>query len=160
MVWRKPGPGAASAASGAAFWARDERLLGLAVVAGRGRALTIVRTELGRAYSVAGQQRFDQAHEVLPGLQKQCRRSGKIHSRASHDRADGQVRPVGKPFDVAWVQLRLPRDPLAPAKETINCGCTSLPFIPSWEVMMPGRLPFTPAELAARPSRAPLEPVP
>ena len=66
---------------------------------GRGRALTIVRTELGRAYSVAGQQRFDQAHEVLPGLQKQWRRSGKIHSRASHDRADGQVRPVDQPFD-------------------------------------------------------------
>jgi hypothetical protein len=141
------------------FWACDEQLLGLAVVAGRGRALTIVRTELGRAYSVAGQQRFDQAREVLPGLQKQWRRSGKIHSRASHDRADGQVRPVDQPFDVAGVQLRFPRDPRGPAKETINCGCTSLPFMASWEVATPGRLPFTPTELAARPSRATLEPL-
>ncbi len=115
-------------------------------MARRGRALTIVRTELGRAYSVAGQQRFDQAHEVLPGLQKQWRRSGKIHSRASHDRADGQVRDVDKPFDVAGVQLRFPRDPLAPAQETINCGCTSLLFMASWEVVTPGRLPFTPAD--------------
>ncbi len=91
---------------------------------------------------------------MLPGLQKQWRRSGKIHSRTSHDRADGQVRPVDKPFDVAGVQLRFPRDPLGPAKETINCGCTSLPFMATWEVTTPGRQPFTPAELAARPSRA------
>ena len=97
---------------------------------------------------------------MLPGLQKQWRRSGKIHSRASHDRADGQGRPVVKPLDVAGVQLRFPRDPRGPAKHSINCGCTSLPFMASWEVATPGRQPFTPTELAARPSRATLEPVP
>lgn len=127
---------------------------------GRGRALTIVRTELGRAYSVAGQQRYDQAREVLPGLQKQWRRSGKIHSRASHDRTDGQVRDVEESFDVGGVALRFPRDPSGPAKETVNCGCTSLPFMATWEVTTPGRQPFTPTEIAARPSRATLEPVP
>ncbi len=67
---------------------------------------------------------------------------------------------MDQPFDVAGVQLRVPRGPLAPAKETINCGCTSLPFMASWEVTTPGRQPFTSAEIAARPSRATLEPVP
>ncbi len=73
---------------------------------------------------------------------------------------DGRVRPVDQPFDVAGIQLRFPRDPRGPAKHTINCGCTSLPFMATWEVTSPGRLPFTPTEIAARPSRATLEPVP
>ncbi|MEW8660790.1 MAG: hypothetical protein AB2603_20960, partial [Candidatus Thiodiazotropha endolucinida] len=61
---------------------------------GRTRALTIVRTELGRAYSVAGHLRQTQAAEILPGLHKQWRRSGKVHSRVGHDLIDGQVKPV------------------------------------------------------------------
>ena len=42
-------------------------------------------------------------------------------------------------------------------RHAINCGRTSLTFMASWEVATPSRLPFTPAELAAR---ATLEPVP
>ena len=41
------------------------------VVSPRARDLTLIRTELGRAYSLAGQQRMEQAAEVLPGLRKQ-----------------------------------------------------------------------------------------
>ncbi|MCU7841913.1 MAG: hypothetical protein KZQ94_21390, partial [Candidatus Thiodiazotropha sp. (ex Troendleina suluensis)] len=48
---------------------------------GRSRALTIVRTELGRAYSVASHLRMQQAVEHVPGMRKQWRRSGKVHSR-------------------------------------------------------------------------------
>ncbi len=54
------------------------------MLGGRSRGLTVVRTELGRAYSVAGQARMAQAMEELPGLRKQWRRSGKIHSRLTH----------------------------------------------------------------------------
>ena len=46
------------------------------------RALTLIRTELGRAYSLAGQQRMEQAAEVLPGLRKQWRRI--LRERAAH----------------------------------------------------------------------------
>lgn len=115
----------------------------------RTRAVTIVRTEIGRAFSVAGQARYSQAREILPGLKKQWRRSGKTHSRPDHDLADGQVKEVDQPFRVGGINLMFPRDPKAPAKHTINCGCSSLPFMESWEVAQPGRQPFTAEELAA-----------
>ena len=124
----------------------------------RGRAITIVRTELGRAFSVAGQERYTQASRRLPGLKKQWRRSGKLHSRVEHDAADGQIRDVDKPFSVGGVELMFPRDPAGPAKETINCGCQSLPYMESWAerdaLVSPERRAFTDDEIAARPERA------
>lgn len=117
----------------------------------RGRALTIVRTELGRAYSVATQQRQAQAAELLPGLKKQWRRSGKVHSRISHDAADGQIREVDKPFSIGGVSLMHPRDPAAPAEETINCGCDNLPYMEGWDMATPGKKPFSAEEQARSP---------
>lgn len=113
----------------------------------RGRALTITRTEIGRAFSVASQQRYEQAREVMPGLKKQWRRSGKLHSRLSHDLADGQIVGTDKPFMVGGEALRFPRDPKGSAKNTINCGCVSLPFMSHWEVKNPRERPFTKNEL-------------
>lgn len=122
---------------------------------GRSRAITIIRTELGRAFSAAAQQRFSQARKLLPGLKKQWRRSGKTHSRPEHDRADGQIQPVDEPFQIftkrGAVSLMYPRDPAGPAEQTINCGCESLPVMESWEMKTPGRKPFTPEELAKSP---------
>lgn len=125
--------------------------VGKLVDGGRGRALTIVRTEMGRAFSVANQERMTQAREVLPGLKKQWRRSGKLHSRVTHDLADGQVVDIDKPFKVGDVMLMYPRDPEAPPRETVNCGCESLPVMESWEVKNPDRQPYTDAEKAASP---------
>jgi hypothetical protein len=113
---------------------------------GRGRATTIVRTEMGRAFSMATQERQSQAAEVLPQLKKQWRRSGKVHSRKSHDLADGQIVPVDQPFIVGGVEIMFPRDPAAPAAETINCGCTSIPIMDSWTVSQPGRQPISDEE--------------
>lgn len=115
---------------------------------GRKRAITIVRTEVGRTYSTAAQARQRQASELLPGLKKQWRRSGKIHSRASHDAADGQIVPVNEPFKVGGASIMYPRDPAAPARHTVNCGCESLPFMESWEMRQPGRQPFSDQEIA------------
>ena len=125
----------------------------------RSRALTIVRTELGRAFSAASQARFEQAQSILPGLKKQWRRSGKRHSRIAHDLIDGQIRAVDEPFDVGGVELMFPRDPKGPAKETINCGCTSLPWMDSWSVKQPGEQPFTADELAADPGKRLIAPL-
>lgn len=115
----------------------------------RSRALMLVRTELGRAYSTATQERMDQAKPILPGLRKQWRRSGKLHARPDHVIADGQLQDVDQPFIIAGVKLRFPRDPEAPAEHTINCGCSSLPWMEHWEVKNPDRKPFTKAELEA-----------
>lgn len=124
---------------------------------GRSRALTIVRTELGRAYAVATHQRMEQARTVLPGLKKQWRRSGKIHSRTNHDAIDGQIREQDEPFQLAnGVELQHPRDPAAPAAETINCGCEGLPYMDHWEVKHPERKPFSELEKQLNPRKAAL----
>lgn len=97
------------------------RIAGI-VEGGRGRAITIVRTEVGRAFSTAANERMQQASEMLPGLKKQWRRSGKINSRLEHDLIDGQIQPVDQPFVLGnGTRIMYPRDPAAPAKETINC---------------------------------------
>ena len=115
----------------------------------RERATTIVRTELGRAFSAASQARMASAAKIVPGLQKQWRRSGKTHPRLHHDLADGQIVDVDKPFRLRpfgkpIVELMYPRDPKAPAGETINCGCQAIPYMASWKVSAPGRKPGSP----------------
>lgn len=117
--------------------------------AGRSRALGIVRTEVGRAFSVATQKRLDQAVEKLPGLKKQWRRSGKRRPRVTHAVADGQIVDVKKPFMVGGEALMYPRDPKGSPKNTIQCGCTSLPFMATWEVSHPLEVPLTDAETSA-----------
>jgi hypothetical protein len=51
------------------------------------------------------------------------------------------------------VELMHPRDPAAPAAETINCGCESLPYMESWKVVHPGRKPFSEQELQMNPMK-------
>jgi hypothetical protein len=120
---------------------------------GRSRATTIVRTEVGRAFSVATHERMTQSSEYLPGLKKQWRRSGKVHSRLSHDAADGQIKEVGEPFNIGGVLMMHPRDPAAPAGETINCGCEELPYMDSWEMKYPGKKPFSDLEKQLNPNK-------
>lgn len=132
--------------------------IGGLIEGGRSRAIAIVRTEVGRAFSVANHERKLQAAEVLPGLKKQWRRSGKINSRLEHDTIDGQIQPVDKPFVLGnGVRIMYPRDPAAPAKETINCGCESLPIMDSWDVQTPGRRAFSEDEIARNPMKRDLD---
>lgn len=125
------------------------------------RATTIVRTEVGRAFALASEQRLEQAAAVVPGLQKQWRRSGKIHSRWNHDAIDGQVVDVDKPFVLPGtngpVKMMHPHDPKAPVEEVINCGCLSLPFMKSWAVATPGAKPFSERELQLNGTKAQLD---
>ncbi|NYZ17059.1 hypothetical protein HL658_31335 [Azospirillum sp. RWY-5-1] len=123
------------------------------------RALTITRTELGAAHAAAAQARQEQAAPVLPGLRKQWRRSGKIHSRLSHDLADGQIKKPDEPFLVGGEPIMFPKDPKAPAKHRINCGCASLPHMAHWEVKHPIDQPFTVEELNQSPVKRRLQDV-
>lgn len=116
------------------------------------RATTIVRTEVSRAFAVAAQERLVQAAPLVPGLGKQWRRSGKIHSRWTHDLMDGQVMDADKPFKVpnqggGFDMMQCPHDPKAPAEQVIACGCIALPYMKSWQVMTPGAKPFSELEL-------------
>jgi hypothetical protein len=124
---------------------------------GEKRATTIVRTELGRAWSTATQARMEQASDQVKGLMKQWRRSGKRLARHEHEAIDGQIRKVDEPFLLGDVTLMYPRDPKGPAKHTINCGCMSLPYMASWEVVHPKEQPFSRDELNVSNTRRLLE---
>lgn len=95
------------------------------------RATTIVHTELGRAYSTAGQIRMEQAAQLVPGLRKRWIWSGKLSPRPEHLAINGQIQPADKPFllEGGAVQMMYPHDPSAPARHTINCGCVSVPVL-------------------------------
>jgi len=43
--------------------------------------------------------------------------------------------------------MKCPHDPKAPVEQIINCGCISLPWLKTWQVMTPGAKPFTEREL-------------
>lgn len=116
------------------------------------RATMIVTTEVSRAFAVAGNERLVQAAPLVPGLGKQWRRSGKIHSRWNHDLMDGIVVDADKPFKVpvpggGFDLMQCPHDPKAPVEQVINCGCVALPWLKGWQVMTPGAKPFTEREL-------------
>lgn len=101
----------------------------------RKRAATIVRTELGRVFSVANHERMHQAVKAGVPLQKEWIRSGKKHPRLGHNAAHGQTVNVNDPFLIpsstggSATKMLYPHDPAAPAKETINCGCASVPKV-------------------------------
>ena len=86
---------------------------------------------------------------MASGFKKHWRRSSKLHSRIQHDAADGQVREIDQPFDIGGEQLMFSRDPTGSAKQTISCGCVSLPFKDDWEVTHPDRRSFTDREIGA-----------
>ncbi|MBD9405405.1 hypothetical protein IB236_08670 [Acidovorax sp. ACV02] len=126
------------------------------------RATTIVRTEVSRAFAVASKERLVQAAPLVPGLGKQWRRSGKIHSRWTHDLMDGQVVDAAASFKVpnpgGGIDLMLcPHDPKAPPEQVINCGCLAIPYLKSWKVATSGAKPFTELELKLDARKAALD---
>jgi F like protein len=104
------------------------------------RAEAITRTELGRIQSVATQGSLRDLQAQVPDLQKQWLHSGAIgrYVRTGHLAANGQVRDVAEPFDVAETRggveeaMLYPRDPSASPQNTINCRCTSVPYRAAW----------------------------
>ena len=88
-----------------------------------------------------------QRHIAMPFILITAYGGPEIHLEALRQGADACI---DKPFDLPnGVKLMFPRDPSGPVAETINCGCTSLPFMDSWEVAQPGRRPFSDDEIAA-----------
>lgn len=121
------------------------------------RATTIVRTELSRVWAVAAAARAAQVDEAGVAMEKVWRRSGKVHSRFTHDLADGQRVAVDEPFRVGGRKMLYPHDPKAPASETINCGCVALYRPKEWPSDLPDQRPFSQAEISANPYKADLE---
>lgn len=123
----------------------------------RRRATTIVRTEIGRAYSVAAHERAKQAEDAGAPMDKVWRRSGKLRPRLPHALADGQRVAADQPFHINGHLMMHPHDPTAPASETVNCGCVVLYRPRGWAQTMPDHKPYTDAELALDPRMAEIE---
>jgi hypothetical protein len=95
----------------------------------RSRSMTIAYTEIGRVHSIAHQASLDDAGQSVPGLRKRWLQSGKLHPRASHVAAHNQMRKYDEPYMVDGEDLMFPRDPAGSARNTINCGCHSIPVV-------------------------------
>lgn len=87
------------------------------------RAEVITKTEMGRVFSQATQDRLAQAAQDVPDLEKQWLHAGhpKV-ARPAHVAANGQHVPVDRPFNIGGVAMMFPRSPEAPLEEVINCG--------------------------------------
>lgn len=118
------------------------------------RVKTIVGTGLSSVWSVARDTRSMQSEEVGVEMEKIWRRSGKIHSRLTHDLADGQRVPAADNFNIGGVSMRHPHDPAAPAKEIINCGCIALYRPKGVRSALADKRPFTAQEIALNPYKA------
>lgn len=85
------------------------------------RALTIARTESGKA---AEGSRFEQfKDEGIQQLQWVTEQDENV--RESHRAIDGAVVPLGAPFPNGLLH---PLDPNAPAAESVNCRCATVPI--------------------------------
>lgn len=113
---------------------RDPKTFGSSEV----RAEAIIRTEVNRAYGVAGDERLRQSNRRLDGkLRKYWLSAGGSRARASHIRAGADYAPNGaigpipvdEPFVVGGASLMFPLDPRGPAREVVNCRCRSVPYV-------------------------------
>jgi SPP1 gp7 family putative phage head morphogenesis protein len=86
------------------------------------RALTIARTETGKAYNSASFDRYQESGAT--GLQWVA--SNDAATRESHRELDGRIVKPGEEFKPG---LRFPNDPNGAPEEVINCRCVIAPII-------------------------------
>jgi len=86
------------------------------------RALTIARTETGKAYNSAAYEEYKA--EGVKGLRWVA--SNDATTRESHRELDGRVVAPGEEFKPG---LRYPNDPNGAADEVINCRCVVAPVV-------------------------------
>lgn len=99
------------------------------------RAEVITQTEMGRAFSVATQKSMEGALSSLPGMKKLWIHAGHPRMpRQVHLLMHGQTRAIDAAFykTAEGASVLYPRDPKAPIKEVIRCGCTHVPHMDQW----------------------------
>jgi len=99
------------------------------------RSEVITGLEMGRAFSMGTQLSMEKAADTLPELKRMWLHAGHPGApRAIHLALHGQVRGMDKPFykTAEGSKVMYPRDPKAPVKEVIRCGCTHTPWMPQF----------------------------
>lgn len=111
------GPGVAAVAR-----ARDHANAATIVREGDQWMTSAMRDVRSQATEVVGERALGRVQDAgLPYKQWVARHDA--HTRPTHLAADGQVVPVGAPFQVGRGRLMHPADPSAPAEEYFNCRC-------------------------------------
>jgi hypothetical protein len=147
-IWSELGSGLKSSVRRAALGVRDPQtaMAEVAKMLRTARPFTnaeaaaerIIRTEVGRTFSMASQRRLEDSKRSLgDGLKKYWLDAGDRRVRETHRDAGLEYGPGGStgPIDVdeAYIvgghSLMFPRDPRGPAEETINCRCVSVPYV-------------------------------
>ncbi|UQZ34595.1 hypothetical protein C2I18_14325 [Paenibacillus sp. PK3_47] len=85
------------------------------------RAITVSRT-MSTAAANGGKLEGWKQSEVVTG--KKWRSSKGDRTRKTHRKANGQIQPLDKPFEVGNSKLMFPGDPSGRAEEIIRCRCT------------------------------------
>lgn len=100
---------------------------------GLNRAVTIARTEIGSAYSVARNaemtgQGFEKHMWQTAG--DEAVRDGSEPGESDHAKCDGEVVNIGEKFSCG---LEFPMAPGGEAANVINCRCETIPLVPGME---------------------------
>ena len=85
------------------------------------RALTVARTEATPAFNFGSEVAYAEAGVAS----REWLTAQDEHVRDTHARADGQVQPIGTPFNVGNESLDYPGDPGGTPGNIINCRCTT-----------------------------------
>lgn len=109
---------------------RDPKTFGRALW----RAEAIVRTEVGRAFSVASQSELERGARAGVKVRKYWLTAGDERVREAHRRAGEEYGPDSSiPHDEAFIvdgeRLLFPGDPNGSPGNTINCRCVSVPVV-------------------------------
>ena len=95
------------------------------------RATVVARTETMGALNAGRQDAFAAvAEELGTPFEQMWVATIDARTRVTHANADGQRVSLGQPFIVGEAPLRFPGDPLGPAKEVIQCRCTTILLAP------------------------------
>lgn len=101
----------------------------------------LIRTDLGRIFSLAGQDRMSQSKKAMGGkglkkywLSFSDDRTREEHAQAGDDYGPDDAIDVDEAFEVDGEQLMYPGDPNGSADNTINCRCDSVPRVDRSEV--------------------------
>lgn len=107
----------------------------------KNRATVVARTETIGALNAGRTDSFEAIADAIPDLvfEQQWLATLDTRVRDSHRKADGQRRPMGRTFEVGTAQLRFPGDPRGPAREVIQCRCTTILVEEGREVNMDNR---------------------
>lgn len=104
------------------------------------RAVVVARTEGIGALNAGRTDSYQAvADELGEPMEQQWISTVDSRTRPSHAAADGQRVPVGDSFTVGGATLRFPGDPAGPAREVVQCRCSTILVKPGEQVDLTNR---------------------